>query len=413
MSGATPLLRRIEAEPFRLFFPLGALLGAVGVGTWLAYWLRLQLVWHGQAHALVQSQAFLMAFVAGFLMTMIPKRLGAPPATRAEIGLAAAGLIGVVVAAFADAWVASQACALLVLGVVATFGVRRFRAVPGRRMPDAFVLLPAGLLCGIAGGLLIAAGNMGAAAWTVAVGRGLAQEAQLLCLILGAGHLVLPILTGHAPPSDGDGSPASLRRRLLHVALALGIVASVFIERLGGGDLGFVRAGLLLRGGLFLADALGCMHAVRRPVVPGLHRRVAWLAFWLVPTGLVLAGLMPDKRVGLLHLTFVGGFALLSFAVGAHVIGAHGGYADIVSGRPRAVWVFGGLVLFAAVTRVSADFLPKTYVLHLGGAAAAWIAALATWAWFMVPKALARPAPPQRSVDLPVLPILPREGDHC
>jgi len=378
----------ILAEPYRLFFPLAAVLGALGVGHWILFWQGWLHGYHGQAHALAQSQSFLMAFVVGFLMTMLPRRLSAAPARPAEVAACIAGLIGTAVFGFLGQWLLSQACALAVLGVLMVFGARRRRAAPGRRLPDAFVLLGAGLLFGVIGGILVGLQQLGAPPWTSAVGRGLVQEAQFLALILGAGHLVLPILGGHIPPGDGEDSARGRRARLAHAGIALAIAAGVVVERLAPGDWAWVRAGLLLRAAAFLGDSFICMHAFRLPIVPGLHRRIAWLAYWLVPAGLLLAAAFPERRVAALHVTFIGGFALLSFAVAAHVIVSHGGFSRIVAGRPWAVWAFGSLFLLSMATRVSADFLPKSYMAHLGWASVAWMIALLLWAAFLVPKAL-------------------------
>lgn len=394
--------RVLRSEPYRLFFPLAALVGILGVGHWIWYWQGWLSGYHGQAHAVTQSQSFLMAFVVGFLFTMIPRRLGGAPAGGGEIALAAAGLLATPLLAFLGHPLLAQASALAVLAVVAAFGLRRFRAAPARRMPDAFVLLPFGLLMGCAGGLLVAAATLGAPAWTMAAGKGLVQEAQFFAFILGAGHLVLPVLTGHQPPPDGEDTPAGRRARRGHVVLALALAAGVVMARVGVEDAAWLRAGLALQLVAFVADALGCMRAHRLPRVPGLHRRIAWLSFWLVPAGLLLSLAFPLQRIGAMHLTYVGGFALLSFAVGAHVIASHGGHPEIVTGRPRAAWVFGSLFLLAALTRASADFLPRSYVAHLGWSAVIWIVALAAWGWLLVPKALAVKAP-NAAHELPVL----------
>lgn len=393
----------MRSEPYRLLFPLAAVLGAFGVGHWFSYWVGWQATYSGQAHGLVQSQAFLAAFVAGFLMTMLPRRLHAPRASTAELGAIAASLAVTTFASLAQAWILAELSALATLAVLAAFAVRRARAAT-RRMPDAFVLMPLGLAMGAVGAALVLATELGAPAVLLTVGRGLAQEAQYLTLILGAGHLVLPILTGHLPPPDGDGSWRSARARLLHAGVALTIVAGVLVERLGtGGDLDRIRFGAGLRAAAFAADALACIHAFRPPRVAGLHRRIGWLAFWLVPAGEAFAAAVPRMRVGALHVTFIGGFALLSFAVAAHVIASHGGFPAVVSGSPWPVALFGVLFLFAASTRVMADVLPGSYWTHVGGAALAWLLALFAWAAMFVPKALRiPPAPPPH--DLPVIP---------
>ena len=55
------------ADPYRIFFPLGSLLGTAGVSIWLAYWLGFTAGYSGRAHAFIQTEGFLYAFIAGFL----------------------------------------------------------------------------------------------------------------------------------------------------------------------------------------------------------------------------------------------------------------------------------------------------------------------------------------------------------
>lgn len=395
-------LASIRSEPYRLFFPLAALIGAVGVGTWLLLWLGWQQSWHGPAHGLAQSQAFLMSFVVGFLLTMIPRRLGAAAPSWFEMGACLLGLVGAAACAFADLWLASQACALLVSLTLLVFAVRRIRGARVR-MPDAFLLLPLGLLAGAVGSVLIAVAHAGGPAACLDAGRGLVQEAQFLALILGAGHLVLPVLAGYPPPSDGDDSWPSRRRRLAHAGVALALVAGVLVERLSPGNPLAVRMGLLVRAAAFTLDAAWCAGGLRWPRVPGLHRRLGVVAFWAIPLGLLLAAALPDRRVAALHVTFVAGFALLSFAVATHVVASHGGHAEIVSGSPRALKAFAVLLVLAALTRVSADFLGSGYLGHLGWASVLWMLALGAWALIVVPRALRLPGSPGREVELPVL----------
>ena len=63
-------------DPYRIFFPLGVLLGTAGVSIWLLYWLGLTAGYSGRAHAFVQIEGFLYAFIAGFLLTAIPRFTG-------------------------------------------------------------------------------------------------------------------------------------------------------------------------------------------------------------------------------------------------------------------------------------------------------------------------------------------------
>src|SRR5262249_58192926 len=52
---------RWRSEPFRAFFPLGVLLGWVGIGHWLLYSVGMTTTYSCMLHGLVQTQAFLMA----------------------------------------------------------------------------------------------------------------------------------------------------------------------------------------------------------------------------------------------------------------------------------------------------------------------------------------------------------------
>ena len=75
-----PLICR---EPYRLLFPLGALFGCLGVGHWLLYALQ----WSSASnlfHASIQMTAYMYCFIAGFLMTALPRFASAPPASTAR-----------------------------------------------------------------------------------------------------------------------------------------------------------------------------------------------------------------------------------------------------------------------------------------------------------------------------------------
>src|SRR5262249_61749793 len=91
--------------------------------------------------------------------------------------------------------------------------VRRFAgARAGRRPPAPSVLIPIALACNVAGGVLVAWGTSRAgAAWGLAVGRLLVEQGLFLCLVMGAGALVLPLMAGASPPADIGSSPPAPR----------------------------------------------------------------------------------------------------------------------------------------------------------------------------------------------------------
>jgi uncharacterized protein involved in response to NO len=382
----------VRREPYRLFFPLAAVLGGIGVGHWLLYTLGLLPSYSAQGHALVQVQGFLMAFATGFLLTMVPRRTQTRPASLAVIALLAGLLVVTAVASLMGAWLVAEGSFLALLLTLVSFAVWRFLvAAARRRPPDAFVLLPFGLLSAALGALLLILEALGVLALGhAAMARGMVQEGLFLCLTMGIGHLVLPLLSGHETPADGDASPRSVRERLFHAAVGALIVLSFPLERslrAAWEPEAAVRLAYGLRFALVMAELVH-VKAWRRPVVPGLHRRYAWTSFWMVPLGLLLVAILPEHRAGLLHVTFIGGFGLMSFTVGSHVIAAHGGFPEVVAGKPWQVRTFALLFLFAMTTRVTADFLGRGYWPHVGAAAGIWLLALAVWTAFLVPKVI-------------------------
>lgn len=202
----------------------------------------------------------------------------------------------------------------------------------------------------------------------------------MLGLVLGIGPMLTPLLaTGEAP---ADPTPQVARRqRALHLLRAAAFLGSFFLEA-GGAP----RAGVLLRGAVCAAVLLP---SLRRPWQRrGLHRQLARLAFWLVPVGLLLAGALPLGRVAFLHVTFIGGLALLCLAISIHVGLLHTGREHLAEGRPVLVGLAGGLMLAAAAARTFADFAAARYPAALALAALCWLASCLLWGAFMVPKLL-------------------------
>ncbi len=386
-----------RAEPFRIFFPLGVLLGWLGIGHWLLYTAGVTTTYSCVLHGSIQTQAFLMAFAVGFLMTAIPRRTqGAHPSMAEVVGAASLLAIttgGAITQHRVLAQLAYGGLFLLLLG----FAVRRFRGrAGGRRPPAAFVLIPIAAIHGIAGAAQnIAAAAFGTPDWTAGLGRLLVEQGVFLCLAVGIGSLVLPLIGGATPPADLGSSPRESWRAAAYGVAGLSVFASLLGEQLG-----WHRGGPLLRA-VIVATSLGLgARAWRPPGKPGLHRRLVWIAAWLVPLGLAAAGILPEYRVPALHITFIGGFSLLAFGVATHVTLAHLDLEHIARGRPPAVAVLGVTLLVAMLARVSADW-SDTYFVHIGWASALWLVGSAVWLLFVGPKLLRRSVAAPPSVGPP------------
>src|SRR5437667_6622225 len=88
-------------DAYRIFFPLGIVLGVFGVSIWPLYYFGVTEGYSGRAHAFVQTDGFLYAFIAGFLLTAIPRFTGtAPPSLATQYFLAAVIAVSAVAAEF-------------------------------------------------------------------------------------------------------------------------------------------------------------------------------------------------------------------------------------------------------------------------------------------------------------------------
>lgn len=377
-----PLWRR---DPYRVFFPLGAVLAAAGVVPWLLLALGVSSVGYpARFHAVVLVECALLSFALGFLFTFIPRRTGtaAPGA-----GLLAACLLLPVLTATAaalGAWTLSQLAFAALLLTLLTFAARRLlraAALP----PESLVWVPLAAAMGL-GGALLTLVPAPEAPWRYVLGANLVLQGLFGGLVLGVGSVLLPQLL-HGEPALPARGPARQTRLALHAAAALGFVASFVVEARG-----LSAAGHSLRALLAVAVLLVPGRLWRVPTVRGLNRRLLWASAWMLPLGYSLVALRWVERTAGLHLVFVGSFALMTLAISTHVALSHAGTPGPLLGAPRALVVLGTLVGVAAAARVRLAFDPGHFTLWLGVAAGALLLALLAWA-----ALVARPLLPRRA----------------
>jgi uncharacterized protein involved in response to NO len=379
---ATAAVSRWRNEPFRIFLPLGVLFAWIGVGHWLTYATGLTSTYSCKFHGLVQMQAFMMAFATGFLLTALPRRTQTPPVSRFEMWALTVALVVTTGGAIWESWVISEMAYAALFVLLGQFALRRFigRAA-GRRPPAAFVLVPIAAIQGFAGAIFIAAAEFrNAPAWTSGLGRLMVEQGVFLCLVVGIGGLILPLMSGASPPPDLGSSPRERWKAIAYGAAGVAIFVSLVLEQIG-----FERGGPMLRA-IVVAIGLGLGGGTWHPPGrTGVHRKLVWIATWLVPVGLIVSALWPDYRMPALHILFIGGFSLMAFGVASHVALGHLNMDQLALGRPPAVVILGVTFMIALLARLAAD-ASNTYFIHLGWASAMWILGSAVWLAFFGPK---------------------------
>jgi uncharacterized protein involved in response to NO len=372
------------AEPFRIFFPLGLLLGAIGVALWPLF------VWHAiefypaNAHVRLMIEGMMGSFIIGFLGTAGPRLLDARPFAAAETS----ALLSLQVVSASlhlgqrqrGGDIAFLALLLLFLGIIAR-RARTRRDLP----PPNFVLVLFGFLNAIFGIVfMFAAPQVTNGVFLNQLGSLMLNEGFVLFPILGVGAFFFPKLLGGAKPEPSDLRIAvALWRKRAAIAALTGLViwSSFVLEALS-----WVRTAALVRSLTTLVYFITQGHLLKRPSGPPFLAQCFRLGTLLLVSGLFLPAVLPAYRVANLHLTFIGGFSIIVFTVSTRVIIGHAGESYLFQKRLRFLIAALALLLVAMATRVSADFILPGRNSHLVYAALVWLLAAIVWAWALVPK---------------------------
>ncbi len=378
--------RLAAAEPYRILFPLGMLLGCVGVSHWafLAWgWLEFG---SGTYHALTMTGLFMVCFIFGFLMTALPRFSSSQSSTAWEMW----SVVSLIVAA--AIWGALGHPHVVVIvgvalwGVLAIFGVRRL--MQKRKLPVTppveFIWITLGVVQGMVGGVLLSLHQP----WATAAGMPMVQQGFLLSVVIGVGGFMAPRLLGRAfvtaVPNTLDPLQARksrMQRLIIYALAALILMGSFLIE--GTGE---IRLAYGLRA-LVLTALLG--YFVRPYILPSvkdLYVWYVWLSVWFLLIGYLGVTIWPVYRVMWLHVSLLGGVCLMTFAVASMVALSHGGQAERLK-KPNAPMVLMGVALIAAMgARVLADgYLVAYYFELLATAAVLWVLAALSWFWMVGP----------------------------
>jgi uncharacterized protein involved in response to NO len=377
----------LASEPFRLFFLSGILFSIAGVALWpLAFrgWLDGP---PGVSHARTMIQAFGGGFVVGFLGTAGPRMMAAPRLHPAELWLFFALHLANGVAHLRGLTFWGDLCFVaLFSGLLLALGIRFFRF--RKEMPPPSLLLAVtGIGCGIGGTLLWMNPTFTSTSAMHRLAGLLLYQGFLLGPVLGVGLFLFPRMLGVDFEEPRPGK--DVRRATLHaVATAVLLLMSFGLE-----GAGYPSVGLALRAAAIcfaLWQLRGFIKATRTPLGTwGNALRFACLP--LAVLGLLAAAIHPARHVAYEHLLYAGGFGLLCLITGSRVLFGHSGSLERFSARSWAARILVSAVVLAALTRTTADFLPRVIISHYEYAAASWMAAAFLWCalharrWFQRP----------------------------
>jgi uncharacterized protein involved in response to NO len=113
--------------------------------------------------------------------------------------------------------------------------------------------------------------------------------------------------------------------------------------------------------------------------------RVLKTALILMIAGLVFPAFWPEQRLAGLHVVFLGGFTLITFAVATRVVLGHSGNSDRFTTTIRPLGFAALLLVIAVILRAVGDFLPLQRLQFLNWASYLWMLAAVVWAVRILP----------------------------
>jgi uncharacterized protein involved in response to NO len=373
------------AEPFRLFFPVAALIGVLGVLLWPLHFAGIVSSYPGQVHARVMVYGLFGGFIFGFLGTALPRMLSANPLTVNEVAVLFAIYAGMIASYIFARLTGGDILLILLLGSLVIIAFRRLSSRKDMP-PPGFVLVPLAFACAIAGAALgiLVPPSEDSIFWAT-LQKLLAYQGFVLFPILGIGGFLLPRFFGMPSRQDLAESrtppPGWFTRATLALCVGLLILASFGLEAAG-----WYRCGPALR---FITTLSYLM--IEIPVFKPLRSKNALtkslrVAFAMLIGGFLSVALWPEYRVALLHLTLMGGFAVLTFTVATRVVFGHSGNQHRLTAPNRWLLVAVGLMLLAMATRISGDLWPKVLVSHYVYGAVIWVAGVVLWGLYVLPN---------------------------
>ncbi len=374
-------------EPFRLLFPLGTLLGLLGIVLWPLYVYQVIDVYPGIVHARIMICGFLTAFVIGFLGTALPRLLDVPRFTGRN-AIVFSSLLSAATAAYLYGAVAIGdglfLITLLALLTALLSRARKRKDIP----PPGFTLVAMGMLCAVVGTALFIIQSQIPTRFPgelYSMARLLLYQGYLLLPIMGIGAFLLPRFFGlpnrQTFPESLAPPPGWWPRAAFAACCGGAVIASFVLE-----SFGFYRSGFALRA-IAVATYILREVPVHKADFGGgplaLSLRISLIA---LPVGYALMAIWPQWMMTLNHIIFITGFSLTTFIVASRVVLGHSGQSHRFRAPSRAIMTLLILMILALLTRLSADWMPDVPLTHYAYAAFTWMIATVVWAIAILPS---------------------------
>lgn len=381
------LPQSLRKDPFRLFFPLGALLAIGGVVPWLFSGFGAPL-YPAELHRNMMINGFLLSFVCGFLMTAVPRFTSSAFASTAEIAIVFAAISASAAFYFGGPGGWGNLFSALALAGLMSFGLRRF-LTRANNPPFTFIFVALGIVLLLFSNVFFFLTSAGiiSAPMHMTTAREVFSNGAILSLILGVGGRLIPGILGWEEIVVAQRDRYEKGRDFLStIPKAIWTLMAFFLLSFLLLEFDFTAASLFLRAIVMTCFAFHYWRLLRAPKDRSYLTWSIWVSCWCLVIGSWLSLLWRSAYVHALHTTMIGGFSLLTVLVATRVILAHGKEGRGAERTARIIFAFTGLFLLATMMRVLAIIWPASYLKHLGFAALLWLSGFLIWLGWIAPK---------------------------
>lgn len=359
-------LKNSQIEPFRLFFPLGILCLLASVAVWLPQ-LWLQDSYPVTAHRTLVLNGFISFFIAGFLMTAVPKFSKTVHARKLEVILFPIFTFMTIIFSLFENIILinlfSTAQALvLIFFLISRISKRK------ENVPFSFVFIFIGLILWLTSGVLGSVFNSTAFI-------NLHYEGAIASIILGVGTRLIPGIFGHIEIVSHQRKKYENAQSILSsipthfLFLVLSFTASYFFPE---------NIGAPIRALVVSFIALKYWMLYKLPRTRSALTISLWINGWTITLSFLLKTLWQEGLIHASHSFFITGIMLICILIATRVLQAHGP-GDIKLENSKYLYYITFLIIFAGITRVIAYIIESLYFRHLGYSSLLVIAGVLLW----------------------------------
>lgn len=382
------MFRALLKDPYKLFFPFGLFFLIYACGLWICHIFLNYGDFPLRAHASFFIGGYLYFSIIGFLLTAIPRFTSSDFMSKKEFFVFFLVMfmtfIGCLINLRLIFWIA------IFIGWLSLFifGFKRFKKRK-QNPPYTFVFIGLGLLMGVLSSglnILVYIPSLKLDHLSI-IGDLLFYDGMVTSFILGVGGRLIPGILGFQEivKKQRDIYESSVPfLTLVPIDIYLSLLSFAFSF--------YLEAAISETGAYILRSIVITYFSFK---YWGLHKKIEnskWharmlkiscffilIAYWLLC-------FFPEDSITIKHLMYIGSYCLMTFMVASRVVIAHSSESLDIEYKKYPYLLIGGLVILATLTRVSASYMPDSFLSHLGYAAIILLIAGLFWGYFFIKK---------------------------